>query len=64
MSKNKPVRIAICQTYCIDSDPSGNLRRIEHAMDIAAKGKAQLACFPETAILGWVNPDAHKLAEA
>ena len=64
MSKKKTIRIAICQTFCIDSDRDGNLRRIEHAMDIASQQKAQLACFPETAILGWVNPDAHKLADA
>jgi len=64
MNKKTTIRIALCQTFCIDSDRDGNFRRIEHAMDIASQQKAQLACFPETAILGWVNPDAHKLADA
>jgi predicted amidohydrolase len=59
----KTVRVAVCQTFCIDSDLEGNLRRIEYAVEEAARQRAQLACFPETAILGWVNPEAHKLAE-
>lgn len=63
MSKKKQIRIALCQTFCIDSDREGNFRRIEHAMDTAAEQKSQLACFPETAVLGWVNPDAHQLAD-
>lgn len=57
------VKVAVCQTLCIDSDPSGNLRRIEHAMEEAARQKVQVACFPECAILGWVNPDAYTLAD-
>lgn len=57
------VRIAVGQTLCIDSDREGNLRRIARAMDLAAKEKPQVICFPETAILGWVNPAAHKLAD-
>lgn len=56
------IRVALCQTFCIDSDLEGNFRRIEYAMEQAAEQSAQLACFPETAILGWVNPDAYKLA--
>jgi predicted amidohydrolase len=63
MTQDRTVRIAVCQTFCIDSDRDGNLRRIEHALVTAAENEAQLACFPETAILGWVNPDAHKLAD-
>ncbi len=59
----KMVRIAVCQTFCIDSDREGNFRRIEYALESAAKQGAQLACFPETAILGWVNPEAHELAD-
>lgn len=57
------VRIAVCQTLCIDSDREGNLQRIARAMELAAKDKPQLVCFPETAILGWVNPAAHKMAD-
>jgi N-carbamoylputrescine amidase len=60
--KPKNVRVAICQTLCIDSDLMGNLKRIENALEVAAREKAELACFPETALLGWVNPDAHKMA--
>ncbi|MFI4862547.1 MAG: carbon-nitrogen hydrolase family protein [Phycisphaerales bacterium JB063] len=56
------VRIAVCQTLCIDSDPEGNLRRVAYALADAADQGAQIACFPETAVLGWVNPDAHALA--
>ena len=59
----KMVRIAVCQTFCIDSDREGNFRRIEYALESAEKQGAQLACFPETAVLGWVNPEAHKLAD-
>ncbi len=59
----KEVRVAICQTLCLDSDKDGNLHRIERAAEIAMKEKPQLLCYPETAILGWVNPAAHKLAD-
>ncbi|MBL1217556.1 MAG: carbon-nitrogen hydrolase family protein [Planctomycetes bacterium] len=57
------VRVAVCQTLCIDSDREGNLRRITYALETAAADGAQIACFPETAILGWVNPEAHDLAD-
>jgi arylsulfatase A len=59
----RTVRIAVCQTYCIDSDLEGNIRRVEHALGVAKDAGAQLACFPETALLGWVNPDAHEMAD-
>jgi len=59
----KTVRVAVCQTLCIDSDREGNLRRITYAVEQAAKQGAQLACFPETAVLGWINPEAHQLAD-
>lgn len=57
------VRIAVCQILCIDSDRSGNFARIERALEQAGAGGAQIACFPESVILGWENPEAHKLAE-
>ena len=57
------IRVAICQTLCIDDDREGNLRRIAYAVEEAAAQGAQLACFPETAVLGWVNPAAHELAD-
>jgi N-carbamoylputrescine amidase len=59
----KPVRIAICQILVIDSDREGNFRRIEYALEQAAARQAQVAIFPESSILGWENPEAHRLAE-
>ena len=56
-------RVAVCQTLCIDSDVEGNLRRVEYAVEAAARQGARLACFPETAVLGWINAKAHELAE-
>lgn len=57
------VRVAVCQTQCIDSDIEGNLRRIEYALEEAAAQGAQLACFAETVVIGWINPAAHDLAQ-
>lgn len=56
------VRVAMCQTVCLDGDRIGNLARAEQAVEEAAKAGAQIACLPETSILGWVNPDAHNRA--
>ena len=60
----KVLRMAVCQTLCIDGDVEGNLRRVEYALEEAAKQKAELACFPETALIGWINPAAHDLAKS
>ncbi len=57
------VKIAVCQVLCIDGDRSGNFARIERALAQAHDGGAQIACLPESVILGWENPEAHKLAE-
>ena len=59
----RTVRVAVCQILCIDSDVEGNLRRVEYALESVAKQQAQIACFPETALLGWINPEAHRLAQ-
>jgi predicted amidohydrolase len=56
------VRIAVCQILVIDSDREGNFRRIEYALDQAQAGRADIAAFPESAILGWENPEAFRLA--
>src|SRR5271157_5921399 len=56
------LRIAVCQILVIDGDREGNFRRIEYALDQAQAGGAQIAAFPESSILGWENPDAHRLA--
>ena len=59
----KPVKVAICQILVIDSDREGNFRRIEYALADAKAQGAQIAAFPESAILGWENPEAHRLAQ-
>lgn len=56
------VRVAICQIFCLDGDRSGNFARIESAVAEAKRAGADIACLPETALLGWVNPDAHRRA--
>ena len=56
------VRIAVCQILSIDGDREGNFRRIEYALEDAKKSSAEIAAFPESAILGWENPDAHQMA--
>lgn len=58
----KVVRLAICQILVIDSDREGNLRRIEDALEEAEARHAEIAVFPESSILGWENPDAHRMA--
>lgn len=57
------IRIAMCQIVCLDGNRRGNLERIERAVDEAAAAGAQIACLPESAVLGWVNPDAHRRAQ-
>jgi predicted amidohydrolase len=58
----KTVRVAVCQILAIDGDREGNFRRIEYALQTAQAGQADIAVFPESVILGWENPEAHKLA--
>lgn len=57
------VKVAICQILVIDSDREGNFRRIEYALADAKAQGAQIAAFPESSLLGWENPVAHRLAE-
>ncbi|MFC1562935.1 carbon-nitrogen hydrolase family protein [candidate division KSB1 bacterium] len=59
----KKVKVAICQMKCIDSDVNGNLSRIELQVKEASEKGAKAAFFPETAVIGWANPDAYELAE-
>jgi predicted amidohydrolase len=61
-SPGREVRIAVCQILVIDGDREGNFRRIEYALETAHAERADIATFPESAILGWENPDAHRLA--
>ena len=58
----RSVRVALCQILSIDGDREGNFRRIEYALETAREASADIATFPESAILGWENPDAHRLA--
>ena len=52
----------MCQIFLLDGDRSGNFVRIENAITEAKDAGADIICFPETVILGWVNSDAHERA--
>lgn len=56
------VRVAAAQIFCLDGDKPGNLVRIENAMKEAQAAEVDIICFPEMALMGWVNPDAHASA--
>jgi len=58
----RSIKVAMCQIFSLDGDRSGNFVRIGNAIGEAKNAGADIACFPETALLGWVNPDAHKRA--
>lgn len=60
--KQKETTIAMCQIFCLDGDRSGNFLRIGNAIVEAKEKGAEIVCFPETSILGWVNPKAHDRA--
>jgi predicted amidohydrolase len=61
-AQKKTVRLAVCQILVIDGDREGNFRRIDYALDQAEAQGAEIALFPESSILGWENPEAHRLA--
>lgn len=52
----------MAQIFCLDGDRAGNFVRIENAIREAKAGEADIVCFPETVILGWINPDAYERA--
>jgi len=58
----RSIKIAMAQIFSLDGDRCGNFVRIENAIREAKNGAAEIVCFPETVILGWVNPDAHERA--
>jgi predicted amidohydrolase len=60
--QEKIIKIAMAQIFCLDGDRSGNFARLENAVSEAKEKGAEIVCLPETAIFGWVNPDAHKRA--
>ena len=55
-------KIAMAQIFSLDGDRSGNFVRVENAIREAKNGAAEIVCFPEMVILGWLNSDAHKRA--
>lgn len=59
----KSVKVALAQIFCLDSDKSGNLTRIENAIIESKNEGAEIILFPEMALVGWVNPDAHLLSK-
>ena len=52
----------MCQIFSLDGDRRGNFVRIENAIREAKDAGVHIASLPETALLGWVNPDAHERA--
>jgi predicted amidohydrolase len=62
LSRRKGPGIAMCQIFLLDGDRSGNFVRIENAIAEAKAKGAELICFPEATMLGWLNSDAHARA--
>ena len=62
ISRRKGPGIAMCQIFILDGDRSGNFVRIENAIVEAKSKGAELICFPEATMLGWLNSDAHARA--
>ena len=62
MSRRKGPGIAMCQIVILDGDRRGNFARIENAIAEAKSKGAELICFPEATMLGWLNSDAHTRA--
>jgi predicted amidohydrolase len=60
--KGRGPGIAMCQIVILDGDRSGNFIRIENAIVEAISKGAELICFPEAAMLGWLNSDAYTRA--
>lgn len=56
--------VAMCQNEVVAGDVQGNLARIDAMAGEAKNRGAQIACFPETALYGWVNPEAHVHADS
>lgn len=61
---SRTIRVAAAQIFCLSGDKPGNLVRIENAMRAAKAAEVDIICFPEMALMGWVNPDAHQQAQA
>jgi predicted amidohydrolase len=63
-AQTRTVKVAMCQIFSLDGDRYGNFVRIENAIGQAKDDGAEIICFPETIILGWVNSDAHERAHS
>jgi len=61
-SQPNVIKVAMAQIFCLDGDRSGNFVRIENAVMEAKEMGADIVCFPETCLFGWVNPYAHNRA--
>jgi len=62
IARRSGFKVAMCQIFILDGDRGGNFLRIENAIAEAKAAGAQIACLPESIVLGWVNPDAHRRA--
>jgi N-carbamoylputrescine amidase len=58
----RDLKAAMCQIFILDGDRQGNFLRIENAIAEAKSEGADLICFPEATMLGWLNPDAYTRA--
>lgn len=56
------VRVAAVQ-IAVEGDLDGALEAMDGALAEAAARGADIALLPETSIYGWVNPEAHRLAD-
>ncbi|MBC8109875.1 MAG: carbon-nitrogen hydrolase family protein [Verrucomicrobia bacterium] len=56
------IGIAMAQIICLNGDRAGNRLRIENAIIQAKMAGASLITFPESCLLGWINPEAHQEA--
>jgi len=59
LANRKVIKVAMCQIFVLDGDRQGNFIRIENAIAEAKSKGADLICFPEATMLGWLNSDAH-----
>lgn len=51
------LRLALCQINSVVGDIEGNLKKILHIADRAAKEKAEIVVFPELALTGYIPED-------
>jgi len=60
--KHQSIKVAMAQIIFIDGDLSGNLVRIENAIIEAKEKQVDIIVFPESCLLGWINPTAFERA--